>query len=283
MSDDQELFDTPDTFEGLGQENGDPFWWQSDLQGLLGYKGERTFALAVSRALQAMIALGVPAQDHFRHERRLTEAGAENDCKLSRFACYLTAMNADPKKPEVARVQAYFATLADVARKYIEGTEGIERVLTRDEISDQENALSAAAQTAGVQHYLFFRNAGYRGLYNMNLTELKRLKGVPSSRTALDFMGKEELAANLFRITQTEAQIRSEAVFGQEQLEGTARRVGRQVREAIEDIGGTMPENLPLAGDIREVKKHLKQAGRELKKVPTRKNLPPGEEGDSEE
>ena len=283
MSDDSDLFDTPDTFEGMSHDNGEPYWWQSDLQVLLGYKDARSFKNAAGRAIQAMNQLGVPIQDNFHHVNRDTDGGGRaDDCKLSRFACYLTAMNADPKKPEVARAQAYFATLAEVARQYIQETEGVERVLVRGEISDQESTLASTAKTAGIQQYPFFQNAGYRGLYNMNLKAIKGLKGVPEKRSVLDFMGREELAANLFRITQTEAQIRSENAYGQRALESTAQRVGKKVREAIEEIGGTMPEHLNVAEDIREVKKGLKKAQCALQDVDKQKRLSRGDADASE-
>lgn len=279
MSEDQELFDTPDTFEALSQEDGEPFWWQSDLQVLLGYRGNKSFEKAVGRAIQAMNALGVSVADNVRYTKRDSGEGSlRNDCELSRFACYLVAMNADPRKKEVALAQAYFATLATAVADYEIETEGVERVLIRDEITGREKELSGTAKTAGIVNYAFFRNAGYLGLYNMPIRTLKSLKGVPVKRTVLDFMGKEELAANLFRVTQTEAQVRIEGAYGQAALERTARRVGGQVRKAIEDIGGTMPEDLPPAGDIRDVRKGLKATQRALKKVDkSRKPLPPGD------
>ena len=281
MSEEQELFDTPDTFEGFSHDNGEPFWWKSDLQTLLGYKGSDSFEKPVGRAIQAMNALSVSVTDNVRYEKRVAEDGGghRNDCKLSRFACYLVAMNADPRKKEVALAQAYFATLATtVATGYEIETAGVERVLIRDEITGREKELSGTAKTAGVTSYALFRNAGYLGLYNTNMGRLRVLKGVPTKRTLLDFMGKEELASNLFRITQTEAQVRIEGAHGQAALENTARRVGGQVRKVIKDIGGTMPEDLPPAGDIRDIRKGLKATQRALKKVDkNKKQLPPGD------
>ena len=282
MSEEQDLFDTPDTFEGLSHENGDPFWWQSDLQTLFGYKGSQSFGKAVGRAIQAMNALGVSVTDNVRHDKRATDDGVDvSDCRLSRFACFLVAMNADPRKKEVAHVQAYFATLATaVAAGYEIETEGVQRVLIRDEITGREKELSGTAKTAGIVSYPLFQNAGYLGLYNMHMRSLKLLKGVPVKRTLLDFMGTEELAANLFRVTQTEAQVRLKGAYGQRELEKTAHRVGGQVRKAIEEIGGTMPEELAAAGDIKNIKKGLKAAQRALRKVDkNRKQLPPGDKG----
>lgn len=268
MDEDEELYDTPHLFEGMSQENGEPFWWQSDLQELLGYKTSKSFDNAVGRAMQALTALGVSVPDNFRHAKRETGDGKlVDDCKLSRFACYLTALNGDTKKPEVARAQAYFATLAEIARQYHLQAEKVERVLIRDEISEQNDALAGTAKAAGVQNYAYFQSAGYRGLYNMTLPQLKKLKGVPKKKTVLDFMGREELAANLFRITQTEAKIRNDGVQGQKPLERTAEGVGKQVRKAIRDIGGTMPERLAPEDDISKAKSEIRKVGREFKKL----------------
>ena len=169
-------------------------------------------------------------------------------------------MNANPRKPEVARAQAYFVSLAEFARQFIEETEHVDRVVMRDEMADRENSLARVAKSANVTDYALFQNAGYRGLYNKNLNRLKELKGVPANRTLLDFMGREELAANLFRITQTEAKIKKDNVRGQKALEDTAYGVGQEVRATIRKIGGTMPEDLPISEDIKKVKSGLKKA-----------------------
>ena len=118
--------------------------------------------------------------------------------------------------------------MAEALRNYIQTTEGVERVQIHEEISERERSLSAVAHQAGVEQYPFFQNAGYRGMYNMDLSELRELKGVPRNRTLLDFMGRQELAAILFRITQTEAKIGNEAIKGQRNLEKAALHVGKQ-------------------------------------------------------
>jgi DNA-damage-inducible protein D len=117
-----------------------------------------------------------------------------------------------------------------------------------------------------------FQNSGYRGLYNMNLREIRRHKGVPDGRSPLDFMGKTELAANLFRVTQTEEKIRGEGIRGQPALEHTAEDVGRRVRRTMIEISGKRPENLPPAEDIKQVHKKLKSSHREIKKLDKPKN-----------
>lgn len=266
--------DEDNEFESFGHDNGHRYWWRSDLMRLLGYQSLPSFQKAVGKAMSACVTLGIPVRENFEYVETVREAKLVDDCKMSRFACYLTAMNADPRKPEVARAQGYFASLAEATHQLLlHTTENMERVLIRDELSDREKALVGAAHGAGVRDYALFQNQGYRGLYNMNLRQLKQLKGVNNGKTLLDFMGKEELAANLFRITQTEAKIKKDNVRGQAHLEQTAFGVGKQVRDTIKKIGGTMPEQLPPAEDIAKVKSGLKKTHRQLQKL-DRKQLP---------
>jgi DNA-damage-inducible protein D len=181
-------------------------------------------------------------------------------------------MNADSRKAEVAKAQAYFAALADSFRQYCEEAENVLRIQIRSEISGREKSLSGVAKEAGVINYQYFQNAGYRGMYNRNLNEIRALKHVPSDRSPLDFMGKTELAANLFRITQTEAKIKGENIKGQKQCEVTAEQVGQVVRKTMKQISGQTPESLPPAHDIKEVKKELKETHKKLKKIDTNRN-----------
>lgn len=254
-------------FEALGQINGFRFWWASELANLLGYASIDAFRPAINKAIAVCAQLGIDISENIIQERRDIAGRETRDFKLSRFACYLAAMNGDPRKPEVARAQAYFAAFAQALQAYIEQGESIERVHIRGEVSEREKTLSGVAHAAGVQQYALFQNAGYRGLYNMDLFALRRLKGVPQGRSPLDFMGKEELAANLFRITQTEAKIRNESIRGQQRLESAARHVGSEVRRTIQKLGGTPPERLSPAPDIKDVKKRLKATQRTWKKL----------------
>ncbi|MER2527863.1 MAG: damage-inducible protein D [Candidatus Competibacter denitrificans] len=259
--------DDKPSFEDLSHRNGATYWYATDLMKLLGYDPRNL--IPVNKAMAACAALNIPIHENFISLTRDMEGKPTQDFKLTRFACYLTAMNGDSKKPAVALAQAYFATLAEVFSRQAQEMESVERVTVRDEISTREVSLNSIAKQAGVSDYARFQNAGYRGLYNMNIMQLRRWKRVPGNRTPLDFMGKTELAANLFRITQTEEKIHREGLHGQGVLENTAEGVGREVRQTMQRISGIRPESLPPATDIRDVKKGLKTTYRELKKIDT--------------
>ena len=251
-------------FEEHCRENGMNSWSAIAFSQFLGYKDFKSFSAgALNRAQQVCLSAKINIADHFKQESSVGEDGKEiDDLRMSRFACYLCAMNGDPKKPEVAKAQAYFATLAEACRNYIEEADQIERVLIRDDISEHEKSLCSEAKAAGVTEFHFFHNAGYRGLYNMNFKQLKNLKGTPKGRSPLDFMGKTELAANLFRITQTEEKIKIEGLRGQRALERTAENVGKTVRKTMIQISGRKPEHLPAEGDVKKIRSALQNTGK---------------------
>jgi DNA-damage-inducible protein D len=254
-------------FESLAHENGFRFWWASDLAKLLGYEDLSSFRKSVQKAMQVCIGLNVDVTDNVEAKRREIDGRSFEDYKLSRFACYLAAMNGDVRKPEVAQAQAYFVTFAEACRLALTEADGVARVQMRGDVSEGERSLSGTAKRAGVSEYGLFQNAGYRGLYNMNLSRLKQLKHVPKSRSPLDFMGKAELAANLFRITQTDEKIRSSGIRGQARCEQAAEEVGARVRQTMLETGGRAPENLRPAKDIKEVQKQIKSTQRGFKKI----------------
>lgn len=254
-------------FNDLANENGFTYWWASDLMQMLGYQSLDAFTKPINKAIATCSNVGVEIVDNFVRENREVDSKPVRDWRLSRFACYLVAMNADTKKPEVARAQAFFAAVAEAFRRYVEQADDVERVLVREEVSVHERSLNGTAKSAGVTEYGLFQNAGYRGLYNMNLSRLKEVKGIPGSRTPLDFMGKTELAANLFRITQTELKISNESIVGQKPAERAAEEVGKKVRKTMMDISGVRPEDLPVADDIKKIKADLKASHREFQKL----------------
>ena len=263
-------------FETMGLSNGFKFWWASSLAQLLGYESFNSFRKAVERAMLTLTTLNVPVYENIVQEPRIINGKTVSDFKLSRFACYLVAMNGDPKKPQVAKAQAYFVSWAEACRLYLEQAEGVERVGIRAEISEHERTLAGVAHNAGVTEFGYFQNAGYRGLYNMDLYKIRELKGIPVKRSPLDFMGKTELAANLFRVTQTEEKIRAENLHGQKTLESAAFKVGSEVRQTMIRISGRRPEDLPPAEDIKTVQKKLKAYHREIQKLDYKKDKDAG-------
>jgi DNA-damage-inducible protein D len=267
MTNDLEVFHFDEgrpSFETYCRDNGFRHWLASELKEWLGYASMQPALNAVNKAMAACAQLNIPIPENFQEARTATGG---RDWKLSRFACYLTVMNGDSKNPRVAAAQAYFVTMAEAFRRYVQQSEGVERVLIRGEVSEREKALSATVHVRGIENYPFFQNAGYRGMYNLDLSQIRLRKGVPAGKSPLDFMGKTELAANLFRITQTEEKIRNEDIVGQRPLERAAEHVGKEVRNTMYRLSGTRPEALPPETDINDVKKGLKRAGREFAKL----------------
>lgn len=247
------------SFEDLGKPNGLRFWLEDDLRTVLDYQTDQGFRKVITRAMQACLTLGISTEENFiLHDGKY---------RLTRFACYLIAMNGDVKKQNVAAAQVYFAALADTFQKHIEHADGVERVLIRNEMTDGLKSLSSTAKRHGVENFAFFQNAGYRGMYNMDLARLTAFKGVREGEILLDRMGKEELAANLFRITQTEAKIKKESLQGQGRLEKAAFEVGKTVRATMRSISGTEPEHLPIAEHVKDVRKKLKETNKKFKKL----------------
>jgi DNA-damage-inducible protein D len=233
-----------ENFESLGFANGMRWWYARDLMRWLGYENWSSFFSAINRAIGTCTTLGIPVTDNFVQIQTARAGERCDDFKLSRFACCLVALNGDVKKPRVAAAQAYFVSLAEVVLRYLRDAENVDRVMVSEEISDREITLSGVAKQAGVQVYEFFRNAGYRGMYNMNYSTLRERKGLTDpKRSLLDFMGKDEFAANLFRLTLTEGRIKRDGTRGQGPLEIVAEQVGRRVRQTVIDETGVSPED----------------------------------------
>ena len=254
------------SFEDFKNQNGITYWWASEFMLMLGYSEMSSFKKVIDRATKAFISLNIEHLDNIIRVARDIDGRSQTDYKLTRFACYLIAMNGDPKKPEVAMIQAYFATQTRQFELYIEKQSDVDRLLIRDEIKEGNKSLNSAALSAGVKDYAKFTNAGYRGMYNMLNVQLARKRGVEKSKL-FETMGRTELAANLFRITQTEERIKLKSIRGQEALEGTHFAVGREVRDIIIKNTGRKPEQLPQERQIPEVKKTLKSEFREMKKI----------------
>lgn len=254
------------SFEDFKNQNGITYWWASEFMLMLGYNDLKSFRKVIDRATKAFISLNIDHCDNIIRVEREKDGNSFSDFKLTRFACYLIAMNGDPKKEEVAKVQAYFAIQTRNFELYVENNEDIERVLIRDEIKEGNKSLFSVAQKAGVVDYAKFSNAGYRGMYNMMNVQLAKKRNCDKDKL-FETMGRTELAANLFRITQTEERIKSKNVHGQIKLEQTHIDVGREVRNIIIKNTGRAPENMIQEKKLPDVIKELKSEFKEMKKI----------------
>jgi len=246
--------------------NQSEFWMARDLMPVLGYSRWENFQAVINKAKMACESAGIDPANHFLDTTKMVQIGSgamaeRADCFLSRYACYLVAMNGDTSKPQIGMAQTYFAVQARRQEVFDELTEAERRIELRDRVKQHNKQLNAAAKKAGVVSKMFgvFHDEGYRGLYGMSLAEIKRKKNIPESETLLDCAGRVELAANDFRITQTEQKLTVENIQSQQAAINAHREVGREVRETIRKIGGRMPENLPPEPHIKKLKASRKK------------------------
>lgn len=262
------------TFENIKHINeyGQEFWYARELARVLEYKDFRNFEQIIFKAMDACQNSGFDIADHFGDVTEMVEIGSKAQrgfpsYMLSRYACYLIVMNGDPRKQIIAVGQTYFAVKTrqqELVDNYDQLTEDQKRLAIRDEIKRHNKSLAEAAQMAGVEtslDYATFQNYGYMGLYGgLTAQGIKQRKGLKKSQDILDHMGSTELAANLFRATQTDEKLRRENVQGKQAANLTHYEVGAKVRQTIADLGGTMPEDLPTP------EKSVKQIAREQEK-----------------
>lgn len=253
-------------FEDFKNQNGITFWWASELMLMLGYNDMKAFQKVIDKATKAFMSLNINHFENIVYVERESEGKKYPDFKLTRFACYIVAMNGDPRKVEVARVQAYFAEQTRKFEVYLQGSEDMDRILFREEIKEGNKSLFTAAKKAGVEDFAKFNNAGYRGMYNMMNFQLANKRKCEKDKL-LEAMGRTELAANLFRITQTEERIKSRNVQGQTALEQTHYNVGKEVRKIVMENTGKAPEQLKQEKEIPDLRKELKAGFKEMKKI----------------
>ena len=249
------------TFEGIKQTNelDQEFWWARQLGKILDYAEYRNFLPVIEKAKTACKESGQKVSDHFVEMHEMIEIGKGGQRKmdsyaLSRYACYLIVQNGDSSKPVIANGQTYFAIqtrrqeLAD-DQEFQRLQEDEKRIFLRKELAEHNSQLAEAAQQAGVEtslDFAIFQNHGYKGLYGgLDNKGIHARKGLKKSHKILDYMGSTELAANLFRATQTDEKLRRDNVKGKKNANRTHFEVGAKVRQTIEELGGTMPENLP--------------------------------------
>lgn len=272
MSDQLPVPAASNTFERIKRVSpaGAEFWSARDLARVLEYLNFRNFQPVIEKAKEACAKSGHAVADHFAEMRNMVGIGSGaqrevEDWMLSRYACYLVIQNADPSKPLVALGQSYFAVqtrrqeLAE-AESYKEDQK---RLLLRQEMTKHNKHLAGVAKQSGVVQpvdYAIFMDHGYRGLYGgLGMRDIRERKRLKPKEHVLDHMGSTELAANLFRATQTEEKLRRENVRNKNQANAIHQDVGRKVRQTIRELGGTMPEKLPVAKSIKKVESREKK------------------------
>ena len=262
-------------------EQGTEYWLSRELAKVLSYADYRNFVSVINKAMEACLNSGGTIENHFGDVTEMVFIGYGvqreiKEIKLSRYACYLIVQNADPSKEVVAIGQTYFAIQTRTQELQEEEQpqlteEDQKRLFLRGEMTRHNTQLAAAAQEAGVKtslDYAVFQNHGYRGLYGgLEAKDIQARKGLKKSQHILDHMGSTELAANLFRATQTEEKIRRERIRGKQNANRVHQEVGAKVRQTIEEIGGTMPEDLPTADSIKRIEKKLNSTARKKKPI----------------
>ena len=264
---------TNETFESIKHidETGAEYWYARELQKILEYNKWENFEKVIRKAKQSCENSNVSNLDHFLDVRKMVTigSGAEKeikDYKLTRYACYLIAQNGDSRKKVIALAQTYFAIQTRkqelTEKEYCMLTEDEKRFYQRNLTRKGNYSLNQAAKNAGVKNFDKFHNAGYKGLYNGETADdIAKRKGLRYREDILDNIGSEELAANLFRITQTESRLKRDNIATESAANKTHYEVGSKIRNTIKELGGTMPEDLPTP------EKSLKQLEKEKKKL----------------
>jgi DNA-damage-inducible protein D len=251
-------------FEKIRRINdaGNEYWSSRDFSQILGYSDYRNFEQVIKKAKKACFNSGHRIEDHFVDITEMVDIGSGaqrpvNSIYMSRYACYLIVQNADPGKAIVALGQTYFAVQTRKQEISEQDVEDKRRLLLRQEMKVHNVRLAGAAKEAGVvkaSDYAIFQNHGYMGLYGgLTAQDIHQRKRLRKGQQILNHMGSTELAANLFRATQTEEKLRRDNIKGKQKANRTHRQVGKKVRQTIKELGGTMPENLPVAEDIKKL------------------------------
>lgn len=253
-------------------DNSKEYWSSRELAKVLEYTDYRNFLTAVNKAKVACENSGEVIHNHFVDANEMVQigSGAEKPIEtiyLSRYACYLVVQNSDPTKVVVAKGQTYFAIQTRRQEKADNLVEDHNRIFLRSEMKKHNTGLMKTASMAGVESFAIFQNAGYKGLYGgRTMQDIHAKKKLKKSQKILDHMNSEELAANLFRATQTDAKIKRENVKGQMNANLAHYEVGQKVRNTIANLGGTMPEELLTPDAIGKAQTRIKKSG-QVKKI----------------
>lgn len=265
MTDDITILAPHKNFEDIRKtdENGIEYWEARKLMPLLDYSRWENFENVVVKAKESCVNSGQDIISHFLEVTKMVPlgSGAKRETKeyrLSRYACYLIAQNGDSSKKAIALAQTYFAIQTRKQEVFQQLPENEQRLFLRGEVKTHNKALNTTAFNAGVKNFGKFNNAGYLGLYGMNKKTVQQKKRLGND-DVLDRAGATELAANLFRITQTNEVLKKENIKGEGRATFKHIVVGQKVRKSIKDIGGTMPENLPPEPHIKVLEKKQKQ------------------------
>lgn len=261
-------------FENSRHDDGTCFWDAREFMRALGYESWQAFQSVITKAMGACTRLEIDPTEAFIPSNFIQDGQPQKSYRLSRFACFLVAMSADSKKPESAKAKAVLAAILDRLVEERVGADALGRIEVRHDLTLAERVMSGVAQDGGLrdQAFAIFKDAGFRGMYNMSLRELKSYKGIADTKAVMyDFMGLEELAGNLFRVTQTAARIKSQGQRGSDTLAQTAKEVGGEVRRIMVKNSGVPPEELPISQDIKKVKSRLRSAAKKMKKIDLKK------------
>jgi DNA-damage-inducible protein D len=246
-------------------EDGIEYWLAREIMPILGYETWRRFEDTLERARAALVGNGVEPSQHFAESGKMVELGNASqrrvtDYFLTRAACYLIAMNGDPTKPEIAAAQAYFAIQTRRMEVQDALSEDEKRLNLRDKVRQSHKRVSKTAQDAGVRNHMqgVFDDARVQGLYGMSLNELKAMRGLESNEEIFDRAGPLELSANDFQMNLAADVIRKEKIRGEQPAINRNKQVAAHVRNTITQVGGTMPERLPLEAPIKEIEKRLR-------------------------
>ena len=249
-------------------EHGVEYWEARELQTVLEYKEWRNFKKVLDRAIMACKLSNNESCYHFVEFNKMVSAGVTTkiieDFKLSRYACYLIVQNGDPKKEVIALGQTYFAIQTRkqeiTEEQFMNLSEDEKRLYTRINVNNKNKKLFYTAKKSGVSNFGKFNNYGYQGLYNGETAEdIAKRKEINENEDILDWMGSTELAANLFRITQTEDVINNKNIKGEIKACENHYKVGKAVRNTIKEIGGTMPEELPTPEkSVKEIENEIR-------------------------